>query len=66
MERAIDVGIDAAVGRAAMERAMALIHIPNAGGRYSSRCVDDPDTILAARTAVAEAIEMLTEALERE
>ena len=50
-------GLDAA--KKALEKARALVSIPNAGGRYSTKILPDPDALLAAREAVAKAIEGL-------
>lgn len=49
--------------RAKAEKALAeaakLVEIPNAGGRYSSRILPDPDAVFRVREAVAESIEAL-------
>jgi len=36
-----------------------LVDIPNAGGRFSSRILPDPDAVLRVKEAVARAIEDL-------
>ena len=46
-------------GRAALAEAQKLVTIPNAGGRYSTKILPDPDALLRARRAAAEAIERL-------
>ena len=46
-------------GEAAMKRAAALVSIPNAGGRYSTKILPDPDAVARVRRAVAEAVEAL-------
>jgi len=43
----------------ALQRASELVEIPNAGGRYSSRLLPDPDQLEAVRNRLAEAIEAL-------
>jgi hypothetical protein len=50
---------DAGAGEAALARAAALVPIPNAGGLHSTAILPDPDRVLAAKEAVAKAIEML-------
>ena len=44
-------------GEKALELAGQLVEIPNAGGRHSTRILPDPDALLTARAALAEAIE---------
>mgnify|MGYP000252372049 CR=1 FL=1 len=46
--------------RAALEQASKLVTIPNAGGRYSSQILPDPDAVLDVRQRLAEAIETLS------
>jgi hypothetical protein len=48
-------------GQAALARAAKLVSIPNAGGRYSTKILPDPNAVFRARRAVAEAIEGLRE-----
>ena len=43
----------------AMRLAADLVTIPNAGGRYSTQILPDPDAVLRAKEAVAKAIEGL-------
>ena len=45
--------------REALRKASALVEIPNAGGRYSSKILPDPEDVLEVKKAVAEAIERL-------
>jgi hypothetical protein len=54
-------GRDAAGAEKALEQAAALVTIPNAGGRYSSKILPDPAALYTARQALAAAIERLTE-----
>ena len=55
-ERALAAGKDAP-GAAALEQARKLVPIPNAGGRFSTRILPDPDAVLEVRDALARAIE---------
>ncbi len=61
LQRRIDqaqaAGRDVAAARTAMEQAARLVEIPNAGGRYSSRILPDPELLYSTRAALAEAIE---------
>jgi hypothetical protein len=50
-------GVSAA--KKALAEARSLVTIPNAGGRYSTKILPDPDALLAVREAVARAIEGL-------
>ena len=43
-----------------MQAAGQLVTIPNAGGRYSSKILPNPDALYQARRLVAEAIERLS------
>lgn len=52
-------GRDTAAAAAALAAAQELVAIPNAGGRYSTRILPDPDAVFAARERVALAIEAL-------
>lgn len=54
-------GIDTTAAEAVLARARDLVFMPNAGGRYSSKMLPDPERIEVIRTAVAEAIERLME-----
>ncbi len=54
-------GRDASVGEAALRAAAKLVSIPNAGGRYSTGILPDPDAVFRVREAVARAAEKLTE-----
>ena len=49
--------------RRALEEAGRLVPIPNAGGRYSTKILPDPDAVYRVRQAVAEAIEALAAAV---
>ncbi len=60
LEEAQTAGRDTARARKALAAAAALVEIPNAGGRYSSRILPDPAALLRARAEVAEAIESLS------
>jgi len=59
IEQARSAGRDVSNAEAALKRATALIEIPNAGGRYSSRILPEPGAVYDVRQAVAEAIEEL-------
>ena len=50
-------GKDSARAEAALQSAAELVTIPNAGGRYSSKILADPEKLYEARKALAEAIE---------
>ncbi|MDZ7616253.1 MAG: DUF4091 domain-containing protein, partial [Patescibacteria group bacterium] len=52
-------GRDVSEAQAAMDRAAALVEIPNAGGRYSSKILPDPQLLYSVRAGLAEAIERL-------
>ncbi len=58
-ERARAAGRDTANAEAALKRAAELVTIPNAGGRYSTQMLPEPDAVLEVREAVARAIEEL-------
>jgi hypothetical protein len=45
---------------AALDRALQLVQIPNAGGRFSTSLMPNPDAVLAARVEVGEALARLT------
>ncbi len=57
--RAKTAGRDVAAGQAAMERAATLVDIPNAGGRYSSKILPDPQLLYSVRAGLGEAIEKM-------
>ncbi|HPA21421.1 MAG TPA: DUF4091 domain-containing protein [Verrucomicrobiae bacterium] len=50
-------GPGAQAASAILQRAAALVPVPNAGGRYSTRILPDPDAVPALRRRAAEAIE---------
>ena len=52
-------GKDTSGAEKALAAADDLVEIPNAGGRYSSRILPDPDAVLRVKEAVARAIEGL-------
>jgi hypothetical protein len=52
-------GQEALAGVQALEQAAALVEIPNAGGRHSTRILPDPDAVFDAKESVARAIEEL-------
>jgi hypothetical protein len=52
-------GRDTATGEQALAAAQELVTIPNAGGRYSTRILPDPDAVLVVKERVAAAIEGL-------
>ena len=49
---------DPAAARA-LENAAALVPVPNAGGRYSTKILPRPDKVFEVRREVAEAIEKM-------
>jgi hypothetical protein len=53
-------GRDVREAEAAMTAAAALVEIPNAGGRHSSKILSNPAAVYEARAAVAQAIERLS------
>ena len=57
--RARAAGRDTAKAQQALEAAGRLVSIPNAGGRYSSKVLPDPDAVYRVKETVAEAIERL-------
>jgi hypothetical protein len=52
-------GRDVAAAQRALDEALDLVQIPNAGGRYSTRILPDPDRLPVLKEAVARAIESL-------
>lgn len=52
-------GQDVAAAEAVLADAARLVTIPNAGGRYSSKNLPDPDAVFRSRAAIAETIERL-------
>jgi acetone carboxylase gamma subunit len=52
-------GRDTAAAETALTTAQDLVTIPNAGGRFSTRILPDPDAVLAVKEGVATAIEAL-------
>lgn len=52
-------GRDATAAAQALAAAQELVAIPNAGGRYSTRILPDPDAVLAVKERVAAALEAL-------
>jgi hypothetical protein len=52
-------GMDTAAAEAALAGAARLVSIPNAGGRYSTQILPDPDAVFVVREEVASAIEAL-------
>lgn len=59
IDHANAAGLDTSRAAAALENAQRLVDIPNAGGRYSSKILPDPQAFESARRAVAEALETL-------
>ena len=53
-------GTDVSGAEQAMAAARALVEIPNAGGRYSTKFLPNPDGVFDVREKLAEAIEALT------
>jgi hypothetical protein len=60
IEDARAAGRNTALAERTLEEAAALVAIPNAGGRYSSRILPGPDAVLEVRAALARAIESLS------
>ena len=52
-------GRDIAAAARTLAEAQALVTIPNAGGRYSTRILPDPDAVLRTKERLAQAIEAL-------
>ena len=52
-------GEDATQGDKALDMAKRLVDIPNAGGRYSTKILPNPDAVFEVKEAVAGAIEKL-------
>jgi len=52
-------GKDSRAATEALERANRLVSIPNAGGRFSTKILPDPDAVLRVKRIVARAIERL-------
>jgi hypothetical protein len=52
-------GRNAVAGEQALAAAQTLVTIPNAGGRYSTKVLPDPDRVLVVKKQVAQAIEQL-------
>ena len=53
------VAVDSAEAAQAAQTAAGLVAIPNAGGRYSTKILPDPDAVFRTKEAVAAAIERL-------
>jgi hypothetical protein len=53
-------GRDTSQAEATLRAAESLVTIPNAGGRYSTRILPDPERVLRVKQAVARAIEALS------
>jgi hypothetical protein len=52
-------GHDVTAAQHALDEALDLVQIPNAGGRYSTRILPDPDRLPVLKESVARAIESL-------
>lgn len=57
--RAKAAGKNVSAAEQALARAEDLVTIPNAGGRYSTRILPDPQAVFAVKEAVAKAVEGL-------
>jgi len=53
------INADVKAARQVLSEATQLVDIPNAGGRYSTKILDDPDAILKLKWSIGEAIETL-------
>lgn len=64
LRQLIDIGVragrDTAEGQRALDAAAALVEIPNAGGRYSTQILPDPERLYQVRQSLAAAIESLS------
>jgi hypothetical protein len=61
VQQAQAAGRDVSQAEQALAAAAKLVEIPNAGGRYSSKILPDPEALLRARSQLAKAIESLSE-----
>jgi hypothetical protein len=61
VDAAARAGRDTAEGEQALAAAAALVEIPNAGGRYSTEILPDPERLYQVRQALATAIETLSQ-----
>lgn len=59
MAKAKAAGRDATEAQLAMQRAAALVSIPNPGGRYSTRFLPQPEDVFQVKRSLARAIEAL-------
>jgi len=60
-ERAEAAGCDASSARAVLAMAARLVPVPNAGGRYSTKILPEPDVVPLLKEAIAREIERLRE-----
>ncbi len=60
IERGKAAGRDVAPAEATLQQALELVTIPNAGGRYSTKILPDPDAVPRIRRLLGEAIERLS------
>ena len=60
VNKAKAAGKDASVGEKALQAANAIVGMPSAGGRYSTKILPDPDVVFRAKEQVARAIEILS------
>ena len=61
-DAAQQAGQDVRLAREALAAAAALVDVPNAGGRYSTEILPDPQRLYQVRQSIAEAIESLSRA----
>lgn len=61
--QATERGIDVEAARETLRAAATLVEIPNAGGRFSTRILPDPEEIYRRRDRVARTIERLGKAI---
>ncbi len=59
VERAKAKGRDVSAAERVLKEAAGLVPVPNAGGRYSTKILPNPEAVLQVRRRVAEAIERL-------
>ncbi len=61
VEKSKASGKNVAQAEEALDEAANLVTIPNAGGRYSSKILPDPEALIRARVRLGEAIETLSD-----
>ncbi len=59
VDQAKATGKNASQGEGVLEQAAQLVPIPNAGGRYSTKILPDPNAVYDLKEALGKAIERL-------